>query len=178
MDEVLTQRFENAAGEIGSDSTDLSIQIRFLDDDGAIEIVDGDRTETYQLKPLAELYGAGNVAPAVDPQNDTFRPLFMCIEEEIVKCDGMDRRLTDAAATLALSRLSMNPDGPCDDDLLARRIQMALRMTLSLNNYSRQEVRTAIRKVGKSVDRHSEGGRGRGYLDFVRQCFGPGARSR
>jgi hypothetical protein len=172
MDDVLAKRFDAAAGESGSGSPkDLSIQLKLLDDDdGSIEIVEGGRTETYRLKPLADLYGPGHAASAVDPQNNTFMPLFRCIEEEIVKCDGLDRRLTDAAATLALSRLSMSPDGRCDDDPLARRIQMALRITLSLNNYSRQEVRTAVRKVGKSVDRHTDGGgRGRGYLEFIRQ---------
>ena len=90
---------------------------------------------------------------------------------EIARFDAMDGRLNDGTVTLALNRLSMSPDEPTEDPLI-RRIQFGLRMNLSLNNYSRQEVRQAIRKIGKSAERHSEGGRGRGYLNFIEEFFG------
>jgi hypothetical protein len=65
--------------------------------------------------------------------------------------------------------LAMDPDGATADPL-AKQIQFSLRLTLSLNDYSRQEVRQAIRKIAKSVNRHKNGDRG--YLMFVREFFG------
>ncbi|MFI5381762.1 MAG: hypothetical protein ACHRHE_20895 [Tepidisphaerales bacterium] len=47
------------------------------------------------------------------------------------------------------------------------QIQLSLRMALSLNDYSRQDVKQAIRKILKSVDRHTKAAGQRGYLDFI-----------
>jgi 2-keto-3-deoxy-L-rhamnonate aldolase RhmA len=40
---------------------------------------------------------------------------------------------------------------------------------LSLNNYSQQEVKQALRIVLKSVERHSKHAGVTGYLDFIRR---------
>jgi hypothetical protein len=95
--------------------------------------------------------------------------LFLSIEETIVREDQTHARLTDAGVTLTLERLAMNPEGDPGADDLARRLQLELRLQLSLNNYSRQEVRSAIRKIGKSVARHTRLAGPRGYLTFIRQ---------
>jgi hypothetical protein len=145
------------------EATDVSIIPVDLE---TIEIAFGKRNETYHLKPLAELFGVGT-GHSFDPQDDIFLPLMLCIEEEIVKYDT-DHYLTDASVALALDQLGMDPAGASTDPL-ARQIQVALRLTLSLNDYSRQEVRQAIRKIAKSVNRHKNGDRG--YLRFVREFF-------
>ena len=170
MDDALIKRMDEIAGKPASVG-EHAVKISHVDDvKGEIALVFGDQEERYALKPLNELYGGGN-SGTVDPQNETYMPLFLCIEEEIARFDAMDGRLNDGTVTLALNRLSMSPDEPTEDPLI-RRIQFGLRMNLSLNNYSRQEVRQAIRKIGKSAERHSEGGRGRGYLNFIEEFFG------
>ena len=39
----------------------------------------------------------------------------------------------------------------------------------SLNDYSRQDVKQAIRRIAKSVQTHTQQSGRRGYLDFIRQ---------
>ena len=69
----------------------------------------------------------------------------------------------------------MDPDAPADHDV-TRRVQLALRLCLSLNDYSRQEVRTALRRVQRSVKRHTELQGPRGYLNFIVEFFGSGGK--
>ncbi len=63
----------------------------------------------------------------------------------------------------------MSPEAAAAADVLAARIQLSLRLTLSLNDYSRQDVRHALRKVAKSVARHTRLAGPRGYLTFLRR---------
>jgi hypothetical protein len=167
MDATLIERCKR---QIAEPSKAPDVRVAFINGaTGEIELIQDDRREPYTLKPLGELYGTAN-AGTVDPQSKTFMRLFFCIEEEIVRFDDNERRLTDGEIALALNNLSMNPEASAADPLM-QKVQCALRMLLSLNNYSRQEVRQALRKIGKSVDRHMEGGRGRGYLEFIRGFF-------
>lgn len=171
MDAALAGFFANEMNGASEGTTTLNVKIDFVDDaKGEIELIRDDERKPYTLKPLGELYGKGNSVP-VEPQSDVFMPLFLCIEEEIAKFDATERRLTDGEVSLLLNSLGMNPEVP-SGDRLAQRVQCALRMTLSLNNYSRQELRQTLRKIGKSVERHTESGRGRGYLNFIHQFFG------
>jgi hypothetical protein len=117
------------------------------------------------LRPLAELYSPAEGATA-DPKVPVFVPLFLCIEEAITLYDTDEETLTDAKVSLALDRLSLSPEEAAPDPLI-ERIQAALRLTLTVNSYSRQQVRQAVRKIGKSVVRHENGQRG--YLEFIRQ---------
>ena len=121
----------------------------------------------YPLKPLDQLYGAGAGAGSVDPKDARFTPLMLAIEEEILLCDeAVSRSLTDGAVLLALGQLAANL-GSAPSDPIARRVQVALRLTLSLNDYSRQEVRQGLRHVIRSVERHSKLAGPRGYLNFL-----------
>jgi hypothetical protein len=169
MDAVLADKVNAFLPEVGEGSKATDVSIVPVDFE-TIEIASGENIETYHLKPLAELFGVGT-GHSVDPQDDLFLPLMLGIEEEIVRYDThkTDHYLTDASVALALDQLAMDPAGASADPL-ARQIQFGLRLTLSLNDYSRQEVRQAIRKIAKSVNRHKNGDRG--YLMFVRQFFG------
>jgi hypothetical protein len=91
----------------------------------------------------------------------------MAIEQEVVRCYRTDSSLTDGAVGLALDLLTTNPEDNVQHDSLAHRIQLELRLLLSLNDYSRDEVRKALRKVRKSVYRHTRHDGRRGYLDFL-----------
>ena len=136
---------------------------------GIVEIETPDGPRTHALKALTELYGAGQGAATVDPTSPEFMPLFLCIEEGIVRHSRSDQQLTDAKILLALERLGMRPEADAGGDALAHCLQLDLRLLLSLDNYSRQEVRAAIRKIAKSVARHTRDGGPYGYLDFIRK---------
>jgi hypothetical protein len=149
--------------------------ITFLDAPGEIDVkgVGEGNSSRYALKPLKELYAPGTDSPSVDPQDEQYMPLFLEIESQIARYYRQDDPgLTDGSVGLTLDQLSMDPESPPAGDLLARRIALGLRLCLSLNAYSRQEVRAALRKVKKSVDRHSKIDGRRGYLNFIVEFFG------
>jgi len=91
------------------------------------------------------------VSRRLKPTDDTFSPLFLAIEQAILNYWRSEPSLTDGQVSLTLDRLGMSPEAVHSDDLLAMYVQRDLRLLLSLNNYSRQEIRSAIRKIGKSV---------------------------
>ena len=157
----------------GVEYRDTGRAIEFVNPAGGEIRVDGPGgPREYALKPLRELYGEGNHAQAVDPESSTFMPLFLAIEEEITRFYQTENpRLTDGAVALVLDQLGMDPEAVTSDPL-AVRVQMAVRVCLSLNNYSRQEVKSVLRKIGKSVDRHTRADGPRGYLDFIAEFFG------
>ena len=65
--------------------------------------------------------------------------------------------------------MSLDPAGEPGQDALRRRLQLALRLLLSLNDYSRQEVKTALRTIARSVARHKSLEGRRGYLTFIHE---------
>jgi hypothetical protein len=65
----------------------------------------------------------------------------------------------------------MSPEAEAAQDELATAVQLKLRLVLSLNDYSRQDVRQALRKVKQSANRHNRDGGRRGYLDFITQML-------
>lgn len=101
-------------------------------------------------------------------------PLFLAIEEEIARFYRQEApSLTDGATGLVLNQLGMAPESSMPDPLAAG-IQVRLRLVLSLKNYSRQEVKAALKKIGKSVDRHTRVDGPRGYLEFIASYFARG----
>ncbi|MGA2499950.1 MAG: hypothetical protein ABSH20_19605 [Tepidisphaeraceae bacterium] len=135
---------------------------------GELTIGSGDAAVKYLLKPLGELYGKGPGRDNVDPQDESYMPLFLAIEGEIARCDTICRYpMMDGTVSMALSSLAMSPEAEVAPDSFAEQIQLSLRMTLSVNDYSRQDVKHAIRKILKSVDRHTKAAGQRGYLDFI-----------
>jgi len=141
-------------------------KIRFVDDSGRVEVeTEAGKTE-YQLKPLSELYGSG-MGGTLDPETKQFMPLFIAIEQAIADYSRNDPSLTDAGVSLALDRMSMKPECEVPDGDLVWSLQLDLRLLLSAMNYSRQEVRGAIRKIAKSVERHTRVDGSRGYLSFI-----------
>lgn len=132
-----------------------------------IEIRGKDGPQRYRIKPMDELYGKDRGITSVQGTDDHYMPLLMGIEGMIADHYRRDRSLTDAKVLLALKALSMNPGAPCRNDMLCQAIQFGLRLTLSLNDYSKQETRQAIRKVAQSVERHTRLAGPRGYLEFI-----------
>jgi len=137
----------------------------------AVEIETPDGPRRHALKPLLALYGKGRYASPPDPEDEGFLPLLMCIEDAIASHDRGAPDLTDGQVSLALSRLLIKLEGDPGDNHLARRIQLSLRLSLSLNDYSRREVIWALRRVARSVERHRRAAGVRGYLDFIQEFF-------
>ncbi|MGC8625395.1 MAG: hypothetical protein ACP5VQ_09040 [Phycisphaerae bacterium] len=94
--------------------------------------------------------------------------MFMEIERSISAFDRHHARLTDGAVASTLNRMGINSEANAGADELGRRLQWDLRVLLSLNDYSRQDVIQALRKINKSVARHTRASGPRGYLDFIR----------
>jgi len=143
---------------------------------GEVEVKAGAERTRYTLKPLGELYGPGRQTGSYDVKDEHYMPLVMGLEDQIMTYDQTDDSLTDGFVGLALDRLAINPAADPGQDLLSRSLQTRLRMCLSLNDYSKQEVVWALRTIRRSVERHTRSAGIRGYLDFVRWAYKRGAR--
>jgi hypothetical protein len=126
----------------------------------------------YTLQPLAVLYGEGRGFPAADPLNEEYQSLFYTIERSILTYYESDENLTDGVVCLTLDRMGVNPACDPRNDELCRCVQFDLRLFLSIENYSKQEVRQALRTISKSVQRHSSTGGVTGYLEFIDDQLG------
>ena len=167
MDQVLIGLLKPSAEQPGKKSDSGTIKI--LDDlTGEIEITNTSGAFRHTLKPLAELYGQGHGVSSVDPSDLRFMPLLMSIEQKIVDYYKVHPELTDGHVSLTLDRMSLNPAVEFEPGELGRHIQINLRLTLSSHDYSKREVMQAVRKIAKSVDRHSRVAGITGYLDFIR----------
>jgi len=173
MDSTLVELMEAAGPPDGAEPESWESVVEILDEDsGVIQVETPDGPQRHVLKPLGQLFGNGCGVSSIDPADEAFMPLLLAIEESVLDCYSADPDLTDGRVSLALSRLAMRPDDDPADEALYRRMQLRLRLLLSLNDYSRQEVRWALRKIDKSVRRHSRIDGPRGYLDFIRDQFG------
>jgi len=146
----------------------LPDDIEFVSDDSAqIEFKSKSGDHIYILKPIDSLYGKGLGVDSVDMLDERFRPILMTIERAIIQQYHHVPSLTDATVILSLKSLTMNTGALVTFDPLAHRIQRSLRLFLSLNDHSRQEVKLALRKVLQSVERHTRLAGPRGYLTFI-----------
>lgn len=134
---------------------------------GVVELRLADGLRQYRLKPLEELYGPGHGFPGVDPLNQQYQPLLYAIESTILEHYDENPDLNDPVVALTLDRMATHPSCNPAGDMLCQRVQTALRCELSLNNYSQQEVKQALRVVLRSVNRHSRIGGVTGYLEFM-----------
>ncbi|MCY3018761.1 MAG: hypothetical protein NTW87_07000 [Planctomycetota bacterium] len=145
---------------------------RFVNEEtGEIEVEATGEAKRYTLKPLADLFGKGYGESSIDWRDEKYMPLLLRIEEEIMNHDDAVPDLTDGLVSLTLDRMALNPATAPGNDVLCRRLQLGLRVLLSGNDYSKQEVKLSIRKIAKSVSLHTWQHGVRGYLDFIRQQF-------
>ena len=136
-------------------------------EDGVVMVSAAKGSFEYRLKPLQELFSTGRPDIAVmktdDPRN---LQLLNAIESEIKRRYTNDPELTDSSVMLGLDVLAMKPEA-VSRDMLVKTIQNSLRLLLSTDDYSRDEVKMAVRKILASVKRHRSAGVIRGYLDFI-----------
>ena len=142
--------------------------ISFHEEEGGLVRISGPKGAVeYRLKPLAELFSSNGADPAVMKWED---PLYLfllyAIEGEINRAYVSNPELTDSSVMLALDQLAIKPEA-ASNDAVVRAITRRLRLTLSMDDYSRDEVRKAARKILASVKRHKAAAGIRGYLDFI-----------
>ncbi len=171
MDQALVDLINQAMNKSGKDSTETLVS---LDEQGepAVGVTIDGQEHTYTIKPLAELYGRGVDAATFDPASNEYAPLCLAIEESIVRYKSSCGNLRDAQVLLALDRLGINPEAKTDPQDVASAIQRSVRMCLSVNNYSRRDVQRALRKIAKSVQRHTRADGPYGYLRFIAKALG------
>ncbi|NNM88913.1 MAG: hypothetical protein HKL95_10395 [Phycisphaerae bacterium] len=170
MDQALRDLLAQAMDKSGKDSVEMLVSHDENSGPTVRVTIDG-QTHTHVLKPLAELYGKGVEAPTLDPASPEYMPLCLAIEESILSCERETPDLTDTRVLLALERLAIKPEADTHPDDVASDIQNALRMCLSLENYSRRDVQRALRKIAKSVQRHTRADGPYGYLRFIAKVF-------
>lgn len=125
---------------------------------GDLALPDG---SSLVLKPLSEVYSEAK-SPAGEPE---IMALCMAIEYAIAFFDHThDHGLNDGDTIRVLEKLSMKPELPLSG--FGGLVQAYLRLELSLGEYSRADLRQAVRKTLRSAERHTKGDP-RGYLNFI-----------
>lgn len=165
MDQEFVKQF-NAIAEWKKDSSAESSEYSAFFPNAEEGIVTFSSTKgsfTYRLKILRELFAPHDASlPAEAWQN----PLLMAIESAISRTYKKNPELTDPLVILALEQLAAKPDAE-GTDTLTKAIVTQLTIELSLEDFSRADVRRALNKVLRSVRRHYEVDGRRGYLDFI-----------
>ena len=174
MDHELLELIGPLSDEPAAGYDDTGVGLEVLDPvAGDIAIHMATETKHYRLKLLGDLFGEGVNARTLDYEDEHYMPLLMGIEESILRFYEQEPRLNDARVSRALSDLAMHLDRPPGPAPLRQRLWFDMRLLLSLNDYSRRDVRRALRKIRKSVRRHTQMDGPRGYLDFIRAQFRP-----
>jgi hypothetical protein len=136
------------------------------EEDGLIRISGPKGAVEYRLKPLAELFSSGAAPSVMKWEDPRYLSLLHAIEGAIKRLYMENPELTDSSVMLALDRFAIKPE-TTPNDAVAQRINQELRLMLSMEDYSRDEVRKAARKILGSVKRHKAAAGIRGYLDFI-----------
>ena len=170
MDQALRDLLNKAQAQSGKDS--VTFKVSYKDPSGpTVEVPLDGQTHKHVVKPMIELYGQGVEASTLVPDSEEYMPLCVAIEEAILKRERETHDLMDARVLLALERLAIKPEANTDPDDVATDIQAGLRLCLSLNDYSRRDVQRALRKIAKSVQRHTRADGPYGYLRFIAKFF-------
>ncbi len=137
--------------------------------DGQVKVIADKNQFIHQLKELSELYAPEqNFYLDIDWDDNYYLSLLNTIEGTIRHIDDSNTGLTDAKIILPLEELVSRPEIK-SNDIIIIEINNRLRFQLSISDYTRREVRAALRKVLKSAKRHNRTGGIRGYLDFIKQ---------
>lgn len=152
-----------------NDTSELSeFSVSFHEhEDGLVKISSAKGEFVYKLKLLQDLYASGGANVVVLQWNDSrIMQLLHAIEGAIKRMYEASPGLTDSSVMLALDKLSMNPELVSIDPVV-KAVNNSLRLLLSTENYSRDEVKKVVRKIMASVKRHKAAAGIRGYLDFI-----------
>lgn len=133
--------------------------------DGLIKITTDKGELVYQFKPIAELYVEEESRK--NPEEELLSLLYQ-IEKAIKEYDMSNGGVTDSSVIMALEKLSMKPEAPVRDEF-TKRVTDYIRMFMSMNNLSRNQLRQGINRILRSARRHNKLDGIRGYLNFIRE---------
>lgn len=172
MDKELKEKFDTIQKleHIDKEIKGFQYSVEFSENkDGLIKVIADKGEFIYQLKQLRELY-APEPSFGVDIHwdDDYYISLLNTIEVTIRHIDDSSTGLTDAKVILSLEELVSKPELKSNDRIV-KEINERLRFQLSMSDYTRSEVRGALRKVLRSAKRHNRAGGIRGYLNFIKQ---------
>ncbi|GJQ24640.1 MAG: hypothetical protein HRU72_02940 [Planctomycetia bacterium] len=139
--------------------------------EGLVKIETAKGGFVYKLKQLNELFSPGNdKTPVIVWKDQRYMPLLYTIERAIKKVyEECSYRLTDSDVIPALKALAVKSESVSKNSI-SKSINQELRLQLSTNDFSRQEVKMAIRRILNSAERHNKHRGLRGYLDFIVKC--------
>lgn len=121
----------------------------------------------YKLKELSELYeGDGVFSFESDEETEHYIPLMEAIESAIDLYYIGHPDLKDKNVISTLEQLILKTDVKPYSELL-KAIQNNLRLCLSTNIYSKQEVKGGLKRILKSVKFHHQMDGAQGYVNFV-----------
>lgn len=137
--------------------------LSFSGDGNVIRIESEKGSVIHELKALRDLY-----APSTSKAKsaDEMLSILHAIESAIKRHYESHKELADAAVILALENLAVKPEYEGVDEM-TNAISNSLRLHLSMQSYSRDEVRQAVRKILASAQRHNKHSGRRGYLEFI-----------
>lgn len=118
--------------------------------------------ETLPLQPFNTLY------TEVSQPDLEARLVALCMATEfaIAFADhASEHSLQDPEVIVCLEQLALKPEASLKG--LGARIQGYLRLELSLADYSRSDLRNALRRCLRSAQRHHKSEGARGYLAFI-----------
>ncbi len=149
------------------DELDVEMEIQQKVDGDYIVLSGPEGEAEHPLKALEELYISEREKPKRTlGDEEEYMDILMAIESTISRYYRDHPNLTDREVIRALEQLNRRPEA-IPEDALPTSIQGNLRVQLSLEAYTRHEVRWALRKVLGSVQRHHDLGGMQGYLDFI-----------
>lgn len=149
-----------------SDTSDFSLS--YSDKEDGLVLVEASKGSfEHRLKPLHELFSSTTTVNMATKMNDPrYLDLLYAIESSIKRLSIEHPDLTDASIMLGLDALAVRPEA-LTNDAVVKRINRDLRLLLSMNDYSRDEMKAAVRKISASVKQHRAIAGIRGYLDFI-----------
>ncbi|MDN3514227.1 MAG: hypothetical protein NG747_07490 [Candidatus Brocadia sp.] len=155
--------------QVDEKSNQMEFTLSFSnEEDGLVRIASVKGSFVYKLKQLNELFSTENdKVTVIDWKDQHYMLLLYTIEQAVKKVYEEDyARLTDADIIPVLKTLAVKPES-VSKNIISKSINQKLRFQLSIKNYSRQEVKMAIRKILTSAERLNKQGGLRGYLDFI-----------
>ncbi|SEL92781.1 hypothetical protein SAMN04489760_10112 [Syntrophus gentianae] len=133
--------------------------------DGLIKITTDKGEFVYQFKPVQELYVGEESGKNTEEE---LLSLLYQIERAIKEYDINNEGLTDSSVIMVLEKLSMKPEAPVHDEFM-KWVTDYIRMFMSMNNLSRNELRQGINRILRSARRYNKLSGIRGYLNFIRE---------
>jgi len=112
------------------------------------------------LLPLEQLYAEKSASAAAVEGLSTTVEFILALQDHM-----SEHALRDQDAVTALEALSMKPEPPQPG--LAGTIQAALRLELSLRDFSRSDVRQALRQVLRAAQKGLKSGQPRSFLGHI-----------